>query len=278
MRRSRDRARSSNKTARMRSHWPQAAICLAAAAAAPIGALAVEKDWNPAILSGDWSNAANWLQAAPPVDGDDVLITKLGDPLNHVVNFGGPDVSVNTLTVDNASAGSTNTLVLSTASLTVLNTQYIGVLGSGALTQTGGNNFTNYFLSIARGANSSGTYTQSAGFSRTPLLTISDGANSTGVYNLSGVGSLTVTGSGSETIGNFGKGTFNQTGGSHNTPTLFLGNYQNAKGTYALSGAGNLAVTFNKYVGYPGNGALTQSGGTHTTGGALTIPHSAATA
>jgi hypothetical protein len=68
------------------------------------------------------------------------------------------------------------------------------------------------------------------------------------------------------TIGSLGNATVNQSDGSIMvTEDLFLGGYYGAigSGTYNLSGTGNLSVS-TEYIGFQGEGAFSQSGGTHT--------------
>src|SRR5205823_2358880 len=85
-----------------------------------------------------------------------------------------------------------------------------------------------------------------------------------GVYNLSGNGSLAV--SGSEFVGFVGIGTFAQTGGANSANYLQLGNYGGA-GNYTLSSTGTLSVAGYEDIGADGTGIFNQSGGSNVCGG-----------
>ena len=71
-------------------------------------------------------------------------------------------------------------------------------------------------------------------------LTLAVISGASGTYNLSGTGSLTV--SGNEIIGENGSGAFTQSGGTNTTASLILGDQTSGNGTYTLSGTGSLAV------------------------------------
>jgi hypothetical protein len=200
--------------------------------------------------------------------------------------------------------GSSGTYNLSgTGSLSASN-EYVGDSGTGTFKQTGGTNTGFVYLGFSTG--SSGTYTLSGGslsapgsasfpteyvgYSGTGIFNQTGGANtlggglglgydpgSFGTYNLSGTGSLSVTGeSSNENVGGLGTGTFNQTGGTNMAPHLNVNS-----GTYTLSG-GSLSVTNNppysygsetvgSQTGYGGTGIFNQTGGTNTVGNDLLL-------
>jgi hypothetical protein len=217
---------------RRRRHWRQP-VFAAAAAALPLSALA-DKNWNPAIGSGNWSTPHNWIPTLPPSSGDNVSIVT-NDALNRIVTFDSTDnLTYQGFRLDNVGGG-TNTLL---QNANALNAAYemIGISGIGVYTQNGGTNF----------VTGSGTN----------ALYIGYGATGAGVYNLSG-GSLAVNGY--EYVGASGAGTFNQTGGVH-TATNFvdLGLNVGSRGVYNLSG-GSL-TTASLYVGDQGYGTFSQSG------------------
>jgi hypothetical protein len=70
-----------------------------------------------------------------------------------------------------------------------------------------------------------------------------------------------------ESVGNADAGTFNQSGGLAAVTglggSLYIGNLSNSTGTYILSGTGIVSPT-NEYLGYSGNGLVSQSGGTNS--------------
>src|SRR5437588_5722843 len=61
-------------------------LLVLAAAAAPLPALAVEKDWNPAVASGNWTTPGNWVQGSIPAGFDTVFIVN-SDATNRIVTF-----------------------------------------------------------------------------------------------------------------------------------------------------------------------------------------------
>jgi hypothetical protein len=149
--------------------------------------------------------------------------------------------------------------------------EYIGNLGKGTFTQTGGTNDA-YQISIGyNGAGANGTYTQSAGVTSVKgTLTIGSAAGATGVYSLSGTGLLDATGK-TEYIGASGKGTFTQTGGTNQAGVIILGNNVGSSGTYDLQGGYLKATTITRGSG---TSAFNFTGGTlsvNTFNGALNV-------
>jgi hypothetical protein len=133
----------------------------------------------------------------------------------------------------------------------------VGAGAPGVFTQTGGSNTingNNFFNSYGLGIGSGGTYALLAG-----VLSVSN----------------------SEFLGLGDVGTFSQSNGAHTIGfnngaaggSLYLGGNtlgSGGTGNYLLSG-GSLAVNSAEYVGYAGAGQFTQSSGTHTIGGLLSL-------
>ena len=123
---------------------------------------------------------------------------------------------------------------------------YVGYEGDGTFTQTGGTHSIN------------GPYGE---------LIVGNVSGSEGEYTLSN-GTLSI---GHEVyVGYGGDGTFTQSGGTHTlggtSSVLYLGWAAVGSGTYALSG-GTLSVGDEVHLGYSGEGAFTQTGGTFTISG-----------
>lgn len=144
--------------------------------------------------------------------------------------------------------GAHGTYNLTGGSLLLNGVTEVGLWGTGVFNQSGGTHTItgNYWLEVD-GSSLGGAPAGS------------------GTYNLSGSGSLSVTGD--EYIGDLGTGTFNQSGGTHTATAqghnLNLGVRAGSIGTYNLSGTGFLN-TYSEYVGYKGTGVFNQTGGTHT--------------
>ncbi len=150
--------------------------------------------------------------------------------------------------------------------VTIANNLYIGgglspdgtSYGSG----TGTYNLYNGSLSVGGttyvGYNGTGTFNQTGGTHQTSNLYVGgspDGTSGTGIYNLSGNGSLNVTGT--TYVGyNGGIGTFNQSGSTHAAGSIIVG----GTGTYNYSGG---TIT----------GALQNYGRVNMTGGAVGTPN-----
>jgi autotransporter-associated beta strand protein len=132
---------------------------------------------------------------------------------------------------------------------------YVGVSGTGTLSQSGGTN------TVAYGSFSDFNTALTLGYS----------AGSSGSYSLSG-GSLSAQ---NECVGNLGTGSFTQSGGTNTIfnsywlPSLILGYYLGSNGTYNLT-AGSLSAAYDD-VGWGGTGTFTQSGGTNTISGTIYV-------
>ncbi len=213
-------------------------LVLALASAFSQTVLAASDYW--ACGSGNWTDAC-W--SSTPVAGDDVYLTE-SDAINRTVTYNGNYTTpgLNSLTIDTTGTG-TMTLQQSANSL-VATREYIGNLGAGAYTQSGGTNTVNKGLYL-------------------------DQSGGTGSYALSGTGNLTA---GYEDIGyaGTGTGTFIQSGGTNMVTGvggygLIVGDVGN--GYYTLS-AGSLSAA-NEFIGNSsgGTGTFIQSGGTNTVTG-----------
>ena len=121
-------------------------------------------------------------------------------------------------------------------------TQYIGVYGSGLVSQRGGTNLVGQSITLGDQSGSRGTYEMTAG-----SLTFATGDLSAPVYGADLV------------VGSYGEGLFAQSGGTVTlgTGTLYLGRYKGGEGTYTLSGTGVLTAAH-----ISNKGSFDHSGGT----------------
>ncbi|HUB26786.1 MAG TPA: NF038122 family metalloprotease, partial [Tepidisphaeraceae bacterium] len=196
--------------------------------------------------TGSWSTASSWNQDSLPSSGDAAYITYT-DGVSRAINYDytGPATTLFSVTLDltNGSGSATTALTMSANNLTVSSFEMVGHNGVGLFNQTGGVNTIQGQTGLLLGA----------------------GAKSTGTYQLSGTGSLVLTG-GDEHIGENGVGIFNQSGGSNSIDAannLIVGDNAGATGTYLLSGTGTLSAG-NEYIGNLGVGTINQSGGSNT--------------
>jgi T5SS/PEP-CTERM-associated repeat protein len=235
---------------------------------APATVATAAKFWKNSVVTGDWSNGANWSatsasgadNAGAPVANDTVNFRPT-DGANHTVTYDeGSPLTLTQLNVDLTGIGlTTATFSMAAGNLTASN-EWIGITlngGRGAFNQSGGTN------TIAAGS----------GF-----LDVGVFAGSIGLYNLSGGTLIANT---HEYIGDVGTGTFNQTGGSNTIQgagKLFIGGGpNNGVGTYTISGTDStstLSVANDVVVGNAstGTGTLTiQNLGSVYIGNALSI-------
>jgi hypothetical protein len=231
-----------------RSRWAIAAVA-AAATSIPLTARAAEKDWNPAVGSGNWTTPGNWAQGVIPAALDTVFIVN-NDATNRIVTFDYTGGTVfQAFRLDNVGGG-TNALLQNSNTLSA-GYEAIGVSGIGIYTQNGG---TDNVIGSASNA-----------------LFVGSNVTGFGTYNLNG-GLLNDTQNGAF-IGYSGNGVFNQSGGTHSVGSvwgLYIGYNTTASGTYTLSGSGVLNVP-GEVIGYLGQGTFTQSGGTHAVNGNLNV-------
>ena len=115
------------------------------------------------------------------------------------------------------------------------NTEIVGLIATGGITQTGGTN------------------------TGTASLNLGGNTGISGSYSLSGSGTLNIAAS--ENIGVAGQGVFSQSGGINTAATIVVGSQSTASGLYTLS-AGGLNLTGGLFIGQSGNGTFNQSGGT----------------
>ena len=157
----------------------------------------------------------NW-SSGTPTSGNDVLIIQ-ADSANRMINYtnSGPAVVLGQITIDATGAG-TMSVSQSQDTLTSTN-EFIGFLGTGTYSQSGG------------------THTV------TGTMTLAAQAGSQGTYNLSGSGSLHA----GSILLNSG-GTFNQTGG-----TLYAGTFTQAGGsvTGTLQNQGSFVYQSGQFNG-----------------------------
>ncbi|HUB24233.1 MAG TPA: PEP-CTERM sorting domain-containing protein [Tepidisphaeraceae bacterium] len=138
--------------------------------------------------------------------------------------------------------GSTGSYILSGGgTLTMSQSEDVGLLSGGSFNQTGGSN-------------------------TTPELILGYLTGAVGTYNLSGAGALLV--SGAEYVGYTGSGTFNQSGGSNTIGSgfsMYISYEQGAAGAYNLSGGmasvpANLVVNAGGTLNVSNTGSLTVGG------------------
>jgi hypothetical protein len=213
------------------------------------------------------------------------------------LNVTGSSIDVDIFRVGNA-AGSNGSYTLGSGKTLTAVGEVIGSSGTGSFTQSGGTHTVSSSLVLGNNSTGKGSYalsgtgsltanTETIGSSGTGSFTQSGGTHTvgglylgdsfftgtgTGSYSLSGTGSLSAA---NEIIGNnFGTGTFTQSGGTHTVSNnLYLGTgglFATGSGSYDLSGNGSLTAG-TEYIGYSGIGNFTQSGGTHTVSGTMTL-------
>ena len=141
--------------------------------------------------------------------------------------------------IDSIMGSSSSYTLNSPDTLTVTGEEYIGFLGTGTFTQTGGMNG----LIPPRGQH----------------LYLGYNTGSTGTYNLSG-GLLEFSSFSGEYIGYSGSGSFNQSGGVNGVGLLYLGYNPGSMGIYNLS-SGQLNCDTQESIGGSGIGIFNQSGG-----------------
>jgi hypothetical protein len=188
---------------------------------------------------------------------------------------GGNNTVVNDLNVGGqGGATGQGAYSLNGGDLLVKGSTYIGNLGSGTFTHSGGTQAVSNDLVLGNASTGHGTYDLSGTGSLAVTGLISVGAQGQGDFTLSGVPAGAVT-AGGMTIGDFGIGTFTQDGGTVDFGgNLHLGEKAGSSGTYTLSGAVSILRVrgTNEIVGVNGGtGQFTQSGGTHTVDTRLTV-------
>ena len=217
-----------------------------------IPALADTKTWVGGTST--WNNAAAWLLPNQPQNGDQVLITQDNAAVTYV-SPANPSAVYSDFQVDSSGAGIA-TLNQATETLNT-NQLFVGVMGKGAVAQSGGAlNVLNAAAGMSLGSSlgGNGNYT----LSNSAILTVAGqvvvGDVATGVLNQSG-GRLIVTPLGSfpgqlVLASNVGSsGTYNLAGGSVESGTLVLSPFGgNASFAHA---AGSVTLTADLTLGDP---------------------------
>ena len=263
-------------------------------------------NWDSSISPYfSWRNNTLGINADSPTNGANAYLIQSGalGIANATVLFNyaysGPGLT--SLQID-----SKNALMQSdpSSAMIVSSVEYIGYLGNGSYTQSGGANTAGDFVGIGFLVGATGAYNQTGGTLTTgglaignqgtgvfnqsgksinsvlgttgvPGLYVGLGPAGNGTYNLSDSATLNVVAS--EFIGYQGTGVFNQSGGINTLGFrgLTVGSGSTGNGTYALSG-GNLVLPIAfEVIGLFGNGTFIQSGGTHTiNGGTLSVGQS----
>ena len=182
--------------------------------------------------------------------------------------------------------GSSGTVNLGNATLTVADNAFVGVRGIGIFNQSNGNNNTNGFLTLGGENNGTttagiGTYNLSGGVAAIGFMYV--GLSGTGTFNHTGGQSLfgniniaSLPGStgafnissgvafnrAAITIGDQGHGNFTMSGGSIDCSGAYLGFQQTGIGVFNISG-GRFTVQGVEIVSDEGVSTITQTGGLH---------------
>ena len=265
------------------------AVALLAAAGSALPVLASNVYWVGG--AGDWTDNANhWSTTsigsggAPLPDlSDTALIT--ASNTSYIIDFVTPQFVANltTLAIDNPS--NLVSLNFTDGLLSVSGTARVGLIGGGAIYQSGGTfNANSLIIGDTGGGNSRGTGTYSLSNGATLQVTTTEiiGANGFGSYIQTGG----VNQAGSVTIGAFAysSGTACISGGSLSTGTLILGQpnskgtllqsggsvtatlLQLEHGTYSLSNGATLTVSGDEAIGLSDLGIYRQTGGMNQAG------------
>jgi hypothetical protein len=207
------------------------------------------------VMSGDWSNPANWGGTLPTTT-DTAWISNGG-----TATVSGTGAACNILAL-----GSGGTVQMTCGTLSICYAD-IGCYcyhnpETGTIVQSGGTTTVSISLAVGYDSSASGSYSLSGtGQLSAPLEYV-------GYY---GTGTFTQTG-GTNTVGSDlcvgygyygGTGAYTQTGGINTVASnLYVGNY--SRGTYSLGGTGQLSAAF-EFVAYSNTGSFTQGGGANST-------------
>ena len=151
-----------NQTFSTRAAFKTAFLAMVLLTCAKISA-AADKNWA-FNAGGSWSNSGNWNPTGVPGAGDVVNVTGfLFNPVTVTYNYAGPDVTLNSLTLD-AISPATLTFNMSSGNL-ITNTEFVADGGTGETQATvalmdvsGGINTINTRLVVGNNANDTGTY------------------------------------------------------------------------------------------------------------------------
>jgi hypothetical protein len=245
---------------------------LLAALSVSMPALADTKEWIGDTSA--WNNAAAWSPANQPANGDQVLIKQDGANVSYI-SPANPDAVFSDMEIDSAGA---NLATFSQADNTLNTNQlFIGVMGQGAVNQSGGAmNVLNAAAGMSLGGSvgGHGTYT----LSNSAILTVAGqvvvGDVATGVINQSG-GRVIVT-----PLGSFpgqlvlasnvtSTGTYNLSGGSVESGSIVLSPF-GGNATFNHS-AGSVTLSADLTLGDPTIGALAGQAFYNHTGGAISV-------
>ena len=185
------------------------------------------QNWQ--VLSGTWSNTANWSGNVLPTGSDSAFIANGGTA--DITQLG---ATCGTLSLGGGGSG---TVLMTAGGLSTAGDLLVGDTGSGSFVQSGG---------VATVTGADGLY-------------LGNQAGATGTYCLSGSGLLSVAQN--EYVGWAGNGIFTQSGGTNSTGGLTLRGNPGDTATYCLSGSGVLSVQGGESIQ---NGSFTQSGGVNT--------------
>ncbi|NQT39562.1 MAG: PEP-CTERM sorting domain-containing protein [Planctomycetes bacterium] len=219
------------------------------------------------------------------------------DGTGEVTQSGG-SVSVGSVLYLGLEASGNGTYRLSgTGTLDVASQLQIGEYGTGVFEMSGGDLTVGSKLFVGLRNTGTGTMTQSGGTVVTPHVNIGYVAGSKGTYQLSGTGTVDVSGQmfvgeygtadmevsgGDLSVGsilylgvrNTGTGTVTQTAGTVTSNEMRIAYTAGSQGTYDLSGpvaTSTLDVTGAMYVGYSGTGNFNVDGGKTDVGGDLRV-------
>ena len=216
-----------------------------------------QTQWNPAVATGNWSIATNWVGDAVPGSTDDSLINNGGTAVIDSTSTG--DIGGLHIYLGDGNGSGTINMSAGTFAGSQIQVGY-STAGSGFFTQSGGLNcpyakygsvggflYNQLELGVQNG--SFGAYTMSGGSAVPNLVTV--GYGGTGTFTQSG-----------GTIGEFVSSTEDHpigllVGGG-------LGTYSKSTGvgTYNLSGSG-LLIAGEESIGYRLSGTFNQNGGTN---------------
>lgn len=237
-----------------------------------VPALADIKEWVGGTSA--WNNPDAWLPANQPVNGDQVLINQDGANVNYI-SPATPDATYSDMEID--SIGSNAATFIQSANTLNTNQLFIGVMGPGAVNQSGGAmNVLNAAAGMSLGGSlgGHGTYTLSNSAILTVAGQVTVGDVDTGTINQSG-GRMIVTPLGSfpgqlVLASNIGStGTYNLSGGSVESGTIALSPFGgNATFTHT---AGSVTLTADLTLGDPTTPGLAGQAFYNHSGGAISV-------
>lgn len=218
----------------------------------------------------------------PPVTGDDALLLGFDefDRTIQYANFNSLTPQLNSLSVDARSTGRIEFLQ-AYHDFNTLN-EYVGDLGTGLVTQTGGNHNVEEYLVLGRSSSANGTYNLSgsgmlnvnigivgqqgsgelniseAGTVNSNMMMIGNSTGGTGRLNVEGADASLINNT-TISVGNSGTGFLNIRNGANVTSNdTYLGYYPSTHGTVEVEGPGSVFEnTANLNIGHGGTGTFT---------------------